>query len=203
MTIPTTREGQLLLATQIVNGDTIAEANVEPLLTNPDRATVEAARLSMEQKLNQRADLEAQTKAITDSIQAESTEFRAILRNAVRYVKAVYNNQPAIWNRYGISDFQATGSPPEAPISIIACNETESSIEIVITGGKNASRFMLWRRLETESLGQAIPIATDIRPKDRAYTDTTLVAGARYIFHVTAHNSYGSAGPSNEVRVTP
>ena len=200
--IPGTIAGRVALLEQLIAGDVAAEAAAEPLLVNPDRAELQAELDPLKADINEQNVRKAAVEEINRSVRAKDESAEALTRRAIKYIKFTYTDSSK-WERYGVENATTSGKPPEAPISIESCNETATSVEIRIKGGKGATRFQVWQRNEGEPIEAAIIIASDVRPSDRSHVVNNLVTGQRYVFHVTAHNPYGEAGPSNEVLATP
>ena len=201
--VPTTQSGLLTFTDQLIAGDVQSEADAEFVLTDPDRVALQALRDAAAVKLNERQILESQIQTKTEEVQTAFDALENSDRKATRVLKAVHGDNSPKLDKYGITSAETPGQPPEGAITIEACNETATSVEIRIQGGNGATRFSLHRRMQGEAVEQAVIIADNIKPGDRKFVDATIESTKRYLYFVMAHNAYGDAGPSNEVLATP
>ncbi|HUA16148.1 MAG TPA: glycoside hydrolase family 44 protein [Verrucomicrobiae bacterium] len=90
-----------------------------------------------------------------------------------------------------------TGNPPAAPAGLTA-TAGDQQVSLSWSASSGATSYAV--RRGTASGGPYTSVAS---PTTTSYTDTGLTDGTIYYYVVTASNSYGSSGNSNEASATP
>lgn len=91
-----------------------------------------------------------------------------------------------------------TGNPPAAPTGLTATAGNQQ-IALSWTASTNATSYNVLR--STTNGGSYSSVATGVTTT--SYTDTGLTNGTAYYYVVTATNSYGTSGNSNQASATP
>jgi subtilase family serine protease len=98
-----------------------------------------------------------------------------------------------------LSSSGAPIAPPPAPTNLTA-TPGDTTVSLSWTGSSGATSYSVYRGVASNSEGST-PIATGITTT--SYKDTGLTDGTTYYYKVTATNSAGNSGVSNEASATP
>lgn len=90
-------------------------------------------------------------------------------------------------------------NPPSAPTSLMA-NAGNAQVSLTWNGSTGATSYNIYRSLTAGGEG-ATAYATGVT--STSFTDTGVTNGTTYYYKVTAVNSAGESGPSNEAFATP
>ncbi len=88
------------------------------------------------------------------------------------------------------------GSAPSAPIGLTATGGN-GQVSLSWTASSGATGYYVKRATTSGAEVQTASVGTT------TYTDTTVTNGTTYYYEVSAYNSYGASGNSNEVNATP
>lgn len=97
---------------------------------------------------------------------------------------------------YGGGGNGGGGNPPGAPTGLTA-TAGNAAVNLSWTAGYGATGYYVKRSTTTGTEAQIASVTAT------TYVDTSVTNGTKYFYEVSAYNSYGTSGNSNEVSATP
>jgi glycosyl hydrolase family 44 len=97
---------------------------------------------------------------------------------------------------YGGGGNGGGGNPPSAPTGLTA-TAVNAAVNLSWTAGSGATGYYVKRSITSGTEAQVANVTAT------SYVDTSVTNGTKYYYVVSAYNSYGTSGNSNEVSVTP